>query len=366
MTQGSDKGGTMRTENLRLIAVEQVHVGALTRGKRELAEILGVTMPDGWPHFPEAFSRPAGGPRRSERRPTEWPGYFFVHPRERALVGNGGFAGAPDDSGAVEIGYEIAPEYRNRGFATEAARAMIDHAFAHEDVVAVVAHTLAGTNASGSVLRKAGMSFVAETDDPEVGKTWRWRITRDEHRRRSAGRAGSASVRPGLDPKSGRNGTDRQKTRRRFDASQGPRVLGRNDGKAVDLGSLGVRFLVWSEESGGGFSLVEHPIPARTLATPLHRHAHEDEYSYVLEGRLGRGWATRSCVRRRGTSSSSPEASGTPSGTRATGHAGYWRSSHPAASSTCSRTLSRARRRRPASGSRRFMPVTVWRPTPKA
>jgi len=48
-----------------------------------------------------------------------------------------------------------------------------------------------------------------------------------------------------------------------------------------------VRFLVWGEESGGGFSLVEHPIPPRTLAAPLHRHAHEDEYSYVLEGRLG-------------------------------------------------------------------------------
>jgi quercetin dioxygenase-like cupin family protein len=37
----------------------------------------------------------------------------------------------------------------------------------------------------------------------------------------------------------------------------------------------------------GGFSLVEHPIPPRTLATPLHRHANEDEYSYVLEGRMG-------------------------------------------------------------------------------
>src|SRR5215203_7036949 len=66
-----------------------------------------------------------------------------------------------------------------------------------------------------------------------------------------------------------------------------PRVVGPADGKVVDLGSLGVRFMVWSEESGGGFSLVEHPIPPRTLATPLHRHANEDEYSYVLEGRLG-------------------------------------------------------------------------------
>jgi mannose-6-phosphate isomerase-like protein (cupin superfamily) len=27
--------------------------------------------------------------------------------------------------------------------------------------------------------------------------------------------------------------------------------------------------------------------PPRTLATPLHRHANEDEYSYVLEGRMG-------------------------------------------------------------------------------
>jgi mannose-6-phosphate isomerase-like protein (cupin superfamily) len=45
--------------------------------------------------------------------------------------------------------------------------------------------------------------------------------------------------------------------------------------------------MVWGEESGGGFSLVEHPIPPRTLAAPIHRHAKEDEYSYVLEGRLG-------------------------------------------------------------------------------
>jgi quercetin dioxygenase-like cupin family protein len=75
--------------------------------------------------------------------------------------------------------------------------------------------------------------------------------------------------------------------RRRFDASQGPRIVGPVDGLVVDLGSVGVRFLVWGEESGGGFSLVEHPIPPRTLAAPLHRHANEDEYSYVLEGRLG-------------------------------------------------------------------------------
>jgi len=74
---------------------------------------------------------------------------------------------------------------------------------------------------------------------------------------------------------------------RRFDASQGPRKLGRNEGEYTDLLAIGVRFMVWTEESGGGFSLVEHPIPPRTLAAPLHIHTREDEYSFVLEGRMG-------------------------------------------------------------------------------
>jgi mannose-6-phosphate isomerase-like protein (cupin superfamily) len=73
----------------------------------------------------------------------------------------------------------------------------------------------------------------------------------------------------------------------RFDASQGPRLIGPHDGKTVDLGSVGVRFMAWSEETGGGFSLIEHPIPPLTLVAPLHRHSREDEYSFVLEGRMG-------------------------------------------------------------------------------
>jgi mannose-6-phosphate isomerase-like protein (cupin superfamily) len=67
----------------------------------------------------------------------------------------------------------------------------------------------------------------------------------------------------------------------------GARVLGPADGKAGKLAAIGVRFMVGSDESGGGFSLVEHPMPPRVLAAPLHRHANEDEYSYVLEGRVG-------------------------------------------------------------------------------
>ena len=76
-------------------------------------------------------------------------------------------------------------------------------------------------------------------------------------------------------------------TIRRFDASQGPRKVGPADGLYAELGGCGARFMIWGEESGGGFSLVEHPIPPRSLCAPLHRHDGVDEWSYVLEGRMG-------------------------------------------------------------------------------
>src|SRR5437763_11694071 len=65
------------------------------------------------------------------------------------------------------------------------------------------------------------------------------------------------------------------------------RVLGPQDGKAGFLGSIGVRFMIDGETTGGGFALVEHPMSAHALAAPMHRHHREDEYSYVLEGRMG-------------------------------------------------------------------------------
>ena len=65
------------------------------------------------------------------------------------------------------------------------------------------------------------------------------------------------------------------------------RVLSPAGGHAGFLGSIGVRFMVDGATSGGDFALVEHPMSAHALAAPLHRHTREDEYSYVLEGRMG-------------------------------------------------------------------------------
>ncbi|HTN23733.1 MAG TPA: cupin domain-containing protein [Solirubrobacteraceae bacterium] len=72
-----------------------------------------------------------------------------------------------------------------------------------------------------------------------------------------------------------------------MEAQTTPKVLGPRDGKAGFLGSIGVRFMIDGDEAGERFSLVEHPLSAHALAAPLHRHAREDEYSFVLEGRVG-------------------------------------------------------------------------------
>ncbi len=65
------------------------------------------------------------------------------------------------------------------------------------------------------------------------------------------------------------------------------KVVGPDDGSEGFLGSIGVRFLIDGIEAGERFSLVEHPMSPRALAAPMHRHTREDEYSFVLEGRMG-------------------------------------------------------------------------------
>ena len=57
-------------------------------------------------------------------------------------------------------------------------------------------------------------------------------------------------------------------------------------------------------------------MPARVLAAPLHRHTREDEYSYVLEGRMGALLGDEVLVANPGDLVFKPRNSGTRSGTR--------------------------------------------------
>ena len=70
-------------------------------------------------------------------------------------------------------------------------------------------------------------------------------------------------------------------------ATASVKVVGPRDGIEGFLGSIGVRFMIDGGETGERFSLVEHAMSPHALAAPLHLHTREDEYSFVLEGRMG-------------------------------------------------------------------------------
>ena len=151
----------------------------------------------------------------------------------------------------------------------------------------------------------------------------------------------------------------------RFDGSTGPRIIGPNDGKYVDLVSLGVRFMIWGEESGGSVSLVEHPIPARTLVAPLHRHSREDEYSYVLEGRMGAQLGDDVVFAERGDLVFKPRNQWHTFWNAGDLPAGFSRSFHPPASSTIS-TSGASEWPRPCREPRTFLRATQSSSSPRA
>lgn len=66
------------------------------------------------------------------------------------------------------------------------------------------------------------------------------------------------------------------------------RVLGPRDGEVAGAPDFRTdRFMIDGKDTGGSVSVIEHTVAPHVLAGPLHRHSREDEYSYVLEGRLG-------------------------------------------------------------------------------
>jgi quercetin dioxygenase-like cupin family protein len=64
-------------------------------------------------------------------------------------------------------------------------------------------------------------------------------------------------------------------------------VVGPNDGQDLPLARLGTIHKIPGGALGGRIAIVEHTLPPKALAAPLHRHSREDELSIVLEGRLG-------------------------------------------------------------------------------
>ncbi len=168
---------SIETVNLLLLPYTPEQLLAFIDGVQQFEQLIGLTAADGL----DAFMRsddvsPAWLARlRASQEPDPWRhGFAVVHRDSQLVIGSAAFKGPPDDAGEVEIAYGIVPAYEGRGYATEAASALVAFAFESGRVNHVLAHTLPAANASTRVLTKCGFKYTGEVVDPEDGLVWRW------------------------------------------------------------------------------------------------------------------------------------------------------------------------------------------------
>ncbi len=167
----------IHTARLSLVPITSQVAKATLEDRAAAEELIGATVPDEWPNpdFAEALTFVQAD---LERDPSYalWT-RVIVHVADRMVVGDAGFKSMPDRSGTVEIGYGVVPAYRNKGIAEEAARALMEWAFAQRSVRRVVAECYEDNTASARVLQKLKMTRTG-TEATESGTMIKWRLDR--------------------------------------------------------------------------------------------------------------------------------------------------------------------------------------------
>jgi RimJ/RimL family protein N-acetyltransferase len=99
-----------------------------------------------------------------EADPTsEWLLRYAVLRETNTIIGTCG-AFKPDEKSVI-VGYSILPEYRRRGYASEATRRLVEFAFEHEGIERVLADTYPELIASIGVMEKCGFTFLGPGDE---------------------------------------------------------------------------------------------------------------------------------------------------------------------------------------------------------
>jgi RimJ/RimL family protein N-acetyltransferase len=159
----------LSTDRLEVTPLPVHAAAAIPLDRLAAGRAVGARLSAQWPdpRLAGLFRRHAQTPAGAERF-----GVWVMIERDSAtIVGDIGFHGPPDAAGVVEVGYNVVPSRRGRGYATEAARALAGWAKAQPDVRAVVAGCDPGNLASIIVLERAGFHRTGEADG-EI----RWRL----------------------------------------------------------------------------------------------------------------------------------------------------------------------------------------------
>ncbi len=90
------------------------------------------------------------------------------------LVGNVGVRRESANEPVADMGFELSPDYWGRGYATEAARAMVDWGFGEWWLDRIHAHCVSENTASARVLQRVGMRLEVRLRDHQFfrGRFW--------------------------------------------------------------------------------------------------------------------------------------------------------------------------------------------------
>jgi ribosomal-protein-alanine N-acetyltransferase len=147
----------LETARLELIPFSAEIVAALD--DRAAAErLLGARLPDGWPDAELAELLEAS------KRLTAFGPWVVIAREERSVVGSAGFIAPPQEDRTVELGFGIHHDFRGRGYAPEAARALVEWALEQPGVARVIARCDPDNAASVRVLEKIAMRRCGEAD----------------------------------------------------------------------------------------------------------------------------------------------------------------------------------------------------------
>jgi len=153
----------LETERLRLLPLSSAAIDALLAGDgARLRELTGATFP--LPVRPPPLTAEllpmVRDKVRSDAGQEGWWTWVVVRKDTSEAVGSVGFGGGPDTEGAVMIGYATYPNVEGRGYATEAAGALVEWALRHHHVVRVCASMPPDNAAAIRVAQKVGMRLL--------------------------------------------------------------------------------------------------------------------------------------------------------------------------------------------------------------
>jgi ribosomal-protein-alanine N-acetyltransferase len=174
----------IETSRLRLVALTDTLARLQLEDRPAFFEALGVCEEPAWPPqlMDEGAMRWMSEQLTANPDHAGWYNWIYVSPSLNRLMGVGGFKGAPDSDGMVEIGYSMLISFREQGLATEGVTALLDWAYGHAAVTGVMAQTKSDRNPSHRVLEKAGFVEGKRTFNEEEG----FEITSWSHQRHAA------------------------------------------------------------------------------------------------------------------------------------------------------------------------------------